>query len=555
MLRGSAQGGLRVRSWDAACHERDEIERAERWIEPFGAGTELARVGSVPSHLAVLRSLAVVIACSPFVGLAHAEERSLSLRDAVALAIRHNPALAAAGAGVAAAQASVLAARGLDDLVLSASADYRITRRQESLDVPERERAIDSIEGSLQLTRPLPIGGRLSLGFQTGYLRTEVDRDNTLLGQREILGDHAPALQLSLEQPLLRGFGVNVARAERRRASLGRDLASAQRDGLAAALVRDVVSGYWALVHSRRELAIRRASAAAARDQLERVRANIDVGKLPPSASAEIEVAIALRENAVLSAEQTVTERELELGRLCAVPVSDRLTTIEPLPELDPTERGSPEILEGLLEATLAAALAQNPQLQALRTQGRVGAAQLEVTENGLLPQLDLSISGGPLGSAPDAGAAYAELVSFGGYTVAAQLGFAFPIAGHAARGARDLARQRLHETRLDEADIAAQIGVAAARAVAVLETSRRRAAVLVPSLQAAALDLEAEKARFEVGRASNFDVLRRQDALAAVQLLLLGAQLDRLQAAASLDALTGRIFEQNGVELRGADR
>jgi outer membrane protein len=512
----------------------------------------------VPSHLAVLRSLAVVIACSPFVGLAHAEERSLSLRDAVALAVRHNPALAAAGAGVAAAQASVLAARGLDDLVLSASADYRITRREEALDVPERERAIDSIEGSLQLTRPLPIGGRLSLGLQTGYLRTEVDRGNTLRGQREILGDHAPALQLSLEQPLLRGFGVNVARAERRRASLGRDLASAQRDGLAAALVRDVVSGYWALVHSRRELAIRGASAAAARDQLERVRANIGVGKLPPSASAEIEVAIALRENAVLSAEQMVTERELELGRLCAVPVSDRLTTIEPLPELDPTdptERGSPEILEGPLEATLAAALAQNPQLQALRTQGRVGAVLLEVTENGLLPQLDLSISGGPLGSAPDAGAAYAELASFGGYTVAAQLGFAFPIAGHAARGARDLARQRLHETRLDEADIAAQIGVAAARAVAVLETSRRRAAVLVPSLQAAALDLEAEKARFEVGRASNFDVLRRQDALAAVQLLLLGAQLDRLQAAASLDALTGRIFEQNGVELRGADR
>jgi outer membrane protein TolC len=515
----------------------------------------------VPSHL-IARALTILASFSLFVGRARAEERPVSLRDAVALAVRQNPTLAAAGAELAAAEASVLAARGLDDLVLSANAGYRLTRRDEAPDVLDGERAIDSIDGSLQLTQPLPIGGRVSLGLQAAYLRTQVDADSALQGQRSTLESHAPALQLSLDQPLLRGFGVDVARAERRRAHLGRDLAGAQREGLAAALVRDVVSGYWALAHSRRELAIRRASAAAARDQLERVRANIGVGKLPPSASAEIEVAIALRENAVLSAEQTVTERELALGRLCGVPVGDRLMAIDPLPELEPASPVEPleraeqgRALDGTLAATLDAALAQNPQLQALRTQGRVGAVELEVTENGLLPQLDLSISGGPIGAAPDVGAAYSQLVSFGSYSVVAQLGFALPIANRAARGARDLARERLHVTRLDEADIAAQITTAVAGAVAVLETSRRRAAVLVPSQQAAALDLEAEKARFEVGRASNFDVLRRQDALAVMQLLLLGAQLDRLAAAASLDALTGRILEQNGVQLRGVDR
>jgi outer membrane protein TolC len=76
----------------------------------------------------------------------------------------------------------------------------------------------------------------------------------------------------------------------------------------------------------------------------------------------------------------------------------------------------------------------------------------------------------------------------------------------------------------------------------------------LEPSARAAALDLEAEQARFDVGRASNFDVLRRQDQLAAVQLLLLRARLDELAALAELDALTGEILARNGVVLGGGD-
>jgi outer membrane protein TolC len=76
---------------------------------------------------------------------------------------------------------------------------------------------------------------------------------------------------------------------------------------------------------------------------------------------------------------------------------------------------------------------------------------------------------------------------------------------------------------------------------------------VLALSLASAALDLEAERARFEAGRGSNFDVLRRQDALAIVQLLLLSAELAAQQASASLEALTGQILAQHGVVMRRA--
>lgn len=478
-----------------------------------------------------------------------AEPRLLSLQGAVSLAVRQNPALGAAGARLVAAEAGVLAARGLDDPVLSARAGLERARRARVAGMPVQERASDQLRGDVSLTQPLPIGGRVRLRVDGGYGRTEFSAEAAPEGlQRSTSEQYAPALQLSIEQPLLRGLGVDVARADRRRARAGRDLASAQREGLAAALVRDVVNAYWALAHARLQLEIRSSSASAAREQLERVRANIAVGKLPPSATAEIEVAIALREDAVLLAGQGLTDAEVALARLCGEGPGARLAAIDALPAIDPLAPVPHDP-----SAMVALALSRSPQLEALRAQTRAARVELEVTENGLLPQLDLSLAGGPVASAPTVRAAYDQLTGLGSYALMANLALELPLGRHAAQGARDAARAGLLQAELGEADVRAQIVAAVAQGVTALKTARRRALLLTPALQSAALDLEAEKARFEVGRGSNFDVLRRQDALAMMQLLSLAAQLGWQQASASLKALTGDILAQHGVVLQAA--
>jgi HAE1 family hydrophobic/amphiphilic exporter-1 len=338
---------------------------------------------------------------------------------------------------------------------------------------------------------------------------------------------------------------VDVARADRQRARAGRDLASADREGLAAALVRDVVSSYWALAHARQQLEIRRLSVAAARDQLERARANIAVGKQPQSASAEIEVAIALREDAVLLALQDSSDAEVTLARLCGEAPGTRLAAADSLPALDPLAQAAPDA-----GAALARALDRSPQLAALAAQQRAATLELLVTENGLLPQLDLALAGGPVANAPSARAAYDQLTGLRSYAVMAQVALELPVGRHAARGARDAARAGLERAALGEADVRAQIAAAVAQGIAALETARRRALLLTPSLKSAELDLEAERARFDVGRGSNFDVLRRQDALAVMQLLMLSAELGWQQASAQIDALTGNNLRQHGVTL-----
>ena len=62
--------------------------------------------------------------------------------------------------------------------------------------------------------------------------------------------------------------------------------------------------------------------------------------------------------------------------------------------------------------------------------------------------------------------------------------------------------------------------------------------------------NLEAEQARFEVGRATNYDVLFRIDELLNAQTTYLRAGLDYLRAKATLQALTGEILPAYGLDL-----
>lgn len=484
-----------------------------------------------------------------------ARGRSLTLREAITLAARDNPALAAAGAELRIAEAGIEAARGLDDQLLEITGSWVDQRRELVIDRPGvQEPAVDRLGGSLGIFQPLPTGGRLGLELSNEYSRT---RFSTLVESMQMTGDptlrrastnevFAPALQLTLQHSLLRGFGVGVARADRRRARATRDQAGAQREAVAATLLRDVVSAYWDLAYATQELQIRQQSASGAREQLARVLANIEVGKQPRSASAEIEVSIALRDESVLLARQVLVDRALELSRLCGLPIE--AVDHQALQAADPP-RGDDRPPDR--RAALAAALERYPQIQALRAQGRAATVEVEVTDNGLLPQLDFSVGGGPIGTGASPEQSFRQLGRFDTYVITAGLVFSTPLGRHAARGAHTAARQTLHKVRLTEADLTRQVQSAVVRTVTAVDTASQRVQVLARSTDAAALDLEGERARFEVGRATNFDVLRRQEALALAQLVALRARVDLLKSRAALDALTGEILDRHGVTLR----
>lgn len=475
---------------------------------------------------------------------------SISLREAVARAVQHSPALAQSGAELAMAGGRVEWGRGLNDLILDVSVSWLELRRQLVAGAPVQQPAFDDLLAAVSLTQPLPTGGRIGLRLSTEYSRTEYATSlSTNMGmgmsmERSIAEAVAPSLQVVFVHPLLRGFGPKVARAERRRVQAAWDVARLSRAAAVANQLRDLASTYWDLYYAAQELQIRQSAAESAREQLRRVNAQIEVGRQPPSAAAEVEVAIALRDDAALAAEQTVLERSIDLERLMGQPASaERWLKAADVPQSDPDPLTPGE--------AFADAVEHSPQLALSRVQSRAAQIEVDVAENGMLPQLDLSFSGGTIGNASDARVAFAQLGQTGSYSVMSGLVFQLPLQNHAARGARTAARHGLRKARLGEEEIRNQLAAAVARLCSFARIARQRADVFLRSTEAAALDLAAERARFETGRSSNFDVLRRQEEVAQVQLGQARARVDEIKALVALAALSGRILDRFGVDVR----
>ena len=472
----------------------------------------------------------------------------LRLRDVVAAAARGNPTLGMALQDFAAARGQVLAAAGLNDPVLDARGTWVETHQPADGTQPG---TFDQLVGTAGVTQPLPTGGNIGLHLTNEWDHTvggplpATTQNPAAMGVMAGAGQFlwAPSLQLSIFHPLLRGFGVGVARAQQRKARIGILAATGTRGATAANLMRDVVTAYWELYFAERQLDIRRQSARSARDMLEIVKANIAVGKQPPSASAEVEVAIANRESDVIDAEQELLADAVEVERLSG---HERIDTVAHVAEEPPADAPVPS-----LEAVLQGALDGNFDLLAARAGVDSARVDVDVARNGKLPQLDVSASGGPQGAKSSAGAAYGELGRFGAYTVSAGLAFTQPTINRAARGLDEVARAAYRKADLNETAVRQLVQANATRAVAGAANAARRMALMAPITDVARLDLEAERARFTAGRSSNFDVLRRQDEVAGVELRRLRARVDYLQFMATVEALTGEILPRLGVTLK----
>jgi outer membrane protein TolC len=95
------------------------------------------------------------------------------------------------------------------------------------------------------------------------------------------------------------------------------------------------------------------------------------------------------------------------------------------------------------------------------------------------------------------------------------------------------------------------QIETTVLRLMAQIDVAKRRIDVLAPTTDHATLDLEAERARFAVGRSTNFDVLRRQEELSNAKLRQARARTDYLKAFAALGAVTDEILDRYQVVLK----
>jgi outer membrane protein TolC len=330
--------------------------------------------------------------------------------------------------------------------------------------------------------------------------------------------------------------------ANEHRAKITRDAAVLARRQAAISTVQTVVSAYWDLVLAERVVAITRASLDLARERLRITQIGADGGKVPRSEIPAVQQIIATREEDVLSGELSVIDRSIALRRATGMPIGKAELGLRVGMELA-TREAAFEVGD-LSERAFAA----SPELAQLAKQDAVARIDIEVTENGLLPRLDAALTLGPSGGANKFVDAWKNTIKFDNYAVSGSLTFEHSIGQENVKGLAREQRATRKKIEVSAFDLRAQIAQTMARAVAQLEVARRRVALSQRAIDLANENIKIESDRFNLGKATNFDVLNRQEELRQAELRKAQAMIDWHKGEAIVQALTGDILPAYGI-------
>lgn len=472
----------------------------------------------------------------------------LSLQQAVARTVAHNLAVQVARLDAAASQTDIVAAEAVFDWVFFADASLTITDQEAFVPVingvpvgsaVNRNQAFSFDAG---LRKPLITGGQLQI-TQT------LDIFNNKSPNREVFPDpaHATGLEIALAQPLLRGFGSDVALSEVR---LARNFERATLEQLRADLI-DVVTqtelAYWRLLQAYRGVQITQRlieRGVQTRDVLQG-RLEFDVRQAEYSdAVAQVES----RRASLIRALNNLRARSDELKVLLndpAFPVGGEEVFI-------PVDQPSDVSVGVSLLDSIQTAFASRPEIQQAILSIDDASIRETVADNFRLPRLDLRLAATLTGLDDSTTRSFDRLGDAHFVDYFAGLAFEQPIGNRAAEA-------RFRRARLERLRSVVTYRATAQRVVAEVKRALRdvvtnfqliqqtRIARLAAAENLRTLEIEERNIRGLTPEFLNLK-FQRQDALANAELAEIEALVEYNVSIAQLYAAIGSTLPRNRI-------
>lgn len=489
--------------------------------------------------------------------LAPSKQMTLSLREAIVLALQHNINLEVARLSLASASQGVLAASGIFDPFIS------LDFTESSSTLPATNQLVGAqVNKQDRRTFNLNLGVLLPTGAQAGVSWTN-NRTKTNSTFFFLNPSYTSGLTFSLTQPLLRSFGTDVNRARIEIARANRKLSLLDFERLVITSLQEVESAYWNLVYARENLKVKEQSLKLAQDLLEQTRIRVRVGTSAPIDIVQSEATVAAREQDIILAENAVQA------------AADRLKILlgfeEPLDflaEIEPTDSLQAQQQTVDFGEAVQRALQRRPELRSKQVETEIVQQNLLLARSSLLPQLDFSVNYGYSGVGgtftqrnPQTGEilfrvpgnwddALQQIWDRDYKQWSAAITFSQAIGNHQAKA--ELARRRFELAAAAQAAAAQRQAVIAEvrEAVRNLEASTKAIAAAVKARELAEKNLEAELKKFQNGMSTNYQVLQIQEDLAAAQVAELQARVGFRQALVAYEVAVGSFLETMGIDL-----
>jgi outer membrane protein len=422
--------------------------------------------------------------------------------------------------------------------------------------------------------------GSYGQGFSTGTrfnLSYVADRYNT----GSLRADYNPyttaSLGLTITQPLLQGFGIDVNRRFIRIAANEEKIANLVFNQQLITTVSSVIRLYWDLVSLRGDVRVKEQELETAQKLYDDNKQQVDVGTLAPLQLKQAAAEVARAKQDLINSQSLVDQQEIILKNVltrtgAGDPSLDSVQII-PLDHITvPKSDNLPPV-----GALVAEALKSRPDLAQAQIEITSAGISLRGSKNELLPQLNVvagatnnALAGSinpvpPLGSAPGtprtpdpfllggAGAVLSQIFqrNFPDYGIGFQLNI--PLRNRVAQAdvARDQLQLRQSEVRLKQAQN--QVRVEVQNALVTLRRARASYDAAVETRQLQQEALEAEQQRFSVGQSTSFFVIQYERDLAQARSTEVIAMGDYAKAKAALDRALGTTLTSNNISLSEA--
>lgn len=397
---------------------------------------------------------------------------------------------------------------------------------------------IERKNNNIDVSKKFSTGTEVSLGIEMQRIDSERSGVQT-----------SAAGVISINQPLLEGFGRGANLANLRKAQLALLASEYELRGFAEALVADVEKTCWDYVLARKRISIFQDSLKLAQDQLEETGKRIKIGTLAKVELYAAEAEVALRKEALINARSDLALTGLRLKRLLNSPDGNPLETsinISDMPVAVDTE------IYALTEY-IEQALKMRPEINQAKLDLKQGEIEVIQTKNGLLPVLDFFITAGKTGYSDSFGDAFGK-IDDGNYDISAGISFHFPIRNRAdkARYNRSIISKKQSEEALKNLEQLIEVDVRSA----LIEINRAReqvsATAATTRLQEESVRAETEK--FRVGKSTALLVARAQRDFVASQITEVEALITYLKATISLYQEEGTLLVRRGIEAPGIE-
>ena len=508
------------------------------------------------------------------VGVDLADQKPLTLNEAIVMALESNRDIEVTRKTVLMAEFDLKAARGVYEPRFSGLAYY------ENATIPN----ISFFNPTTDRVQSKNFAGNIGLQAYVPSFGTSITAtlDNQRVGTDNLVQIISPQynsnLRVTVTQPLFRGRGFDQPRRAIEIAKSNLSLTDAQFRQRAIEIVAAAQRAYWDLTYALRNLQVQRDAVRDAKAQLEHNRRLVEEGQLAPVDVLAAETQVANFEQSVYDALNTVTVAENALKNIVSANRAEGIWS----KSITPVDSVDLDVPTTTLPEALDAALQNRPELQINQTQKKINAIDQKYFRDQQKPQIDLVASytstgvGGSLNPnfinpfcrdnpqdpacqqalqallrlVGGAGSTWGDILAnkYPTYRVGVQ--FNLPLFGNKTADAQ-YGHSLVEGDRLNVVhdQLEQNIQVEVRNALQFVRTAEARLRSASISRENSEKQYESEQRKLDSGQSDIYRVLERQTALTTARSNELRAQTELNKSIADLQRATGNSLKANNVE------